>query len=204
MRISISKHLPQPQIIYLNLSLNSQRPTGLVICIILMRSYHPDTTHDSRPALVEVSASDQVSSRPTYLLGLGATGLLPKRPSSFSSATLTFLKTKLTFAQGRSPSCVQQGFHLYHHQGLLEGDALHASTSGWSAKRSTTWIIRTSIGRSTILSTYVWRKRRTTSLVASPIQWEGWLRRLIQKVDSKGWFERLIRKIDPKVGRLIK
>ncbi len=27
--------------------------------------------------------------------------------------------------------------------------------------------------------------------VALPIQWEGWLHRLIQKVDLKGWFESL-------------
>ncbi len=78
------QHLPQPQIIYLNLSLNSQQPTGLVTCILLMHSYHPDTPHDSRRAPAEVSASDQVRSRPTYSSGLGATDLLP-RPSSFSS-----------------------------------------------------------------------------------------------------------------------
>ncbi len=67
------QHLTQPQIIYLNLSLNSQRPTGLVTCIILMHSYYPDTSHDSRRAPAEVSASDQVRSRPMYSLGLGAT-----------------------------------------------------------------------------------------------------------------------------------
>ncbi len=33
--------------------------------------------HDSRRALAEVSASDQVRSRPMYSSGLGATGLLP-------------------------------------------------------------------------------------------------------------------------------
>ncbi len=107
LRTSNSRHLPQTQIIYLNLSLNSQRPTGLVTCIILIYLYHPDMPHDSRRTPVEVSASDQVRSRPTYSSGLGATGLLPKRPSSFSSATLTFLKTKLTFAQRRSFSCIQ-------------------------------------------------------------------------------------------------
>ncbi len=157
----------------LNLSLNSQRPTGLVTCIILMQLYHPDTPHDSRRAPAEVSASDQVRSRSTYSLGLGATGLLRRRPSAFSSSTLTFLKTKLTSAQGRSPSCVQQGFHLHQHQGMLEGDTLHASTSGWSARRSTTWIISTSVGRSTILCTYVLAEATYHKLVASPIQWEG-------------------------------
>ncbi len=150
-----------------------------------MHLYHPDTPHDSRRTHAEVSASDQVRSKPTYSSGLGATSLLPKRPSSFSSATLTFLKTKLTFAQGRSPSCVQQGFHPHCHQGVLKGDMLHTLTSGWSARRLTTWIIHTSVGRSTILRMYVWRKQHITSLVASPIQWEGWLRRLIQKIDSK-------------------
>ncbi len=166
LRTSASKHLSQPQIIYLNLSLNLQWPTGLVTCIILMHSYHPDTPYNSRRTLAKVSASDQVRSRPTYSSGLGATGLLPKRSSSFSSATLTFLKTKLTFEQGRSPSCVQQGFHPHHHQGVLKDDTLHVSTNGWSARRSTTWIICTFVGRSTILRTYVWRKRYTTSLVA--------------------------------------
>ena len=35
-------------------------------------------------------------------------------------------------------------------------------------------------------------------LVAPPIQWEDWLRKLIQKIDSKSWFERLIQKVDLK------
>ncbi len=43
---------------------------------------------------------------------------------------LTFLKMKLTSAQGRSHSCVQQDFDPHRHQGVLEGDTLHASTSG--------------------------------------------------------------------------
>ncbi len=47
-----------PRIVYLNLNLNSQWPTGLVTCIILMHLYHPDTPHDSRRAPAEVSASD--------------------------------------------------------------------------------------------------------------------------------------------------
>ncbi len=92
--------------LYLNLSLNSQRSTGLVTCIILIYSYHLDTPYDSKRVPADLFASDQVSSRPTYLSGLGVTSLLSKRPLSFSSATLTFLKMKLTFAQGRSLSCV--------------------------------------------------------------------------------------------------
>ncbi len=67
----------------LNFSLNSQRPTGLVNCIILMHLYHPNTPHDSRRAPAEVFTSDQVKSKATYSSGLGATGLLP-RPLSFS------------------------------------------------------------------------------------------------------------------------
>ncbi len=51
-------------------------------------------------------------------------------------------------------------------------------------------MIRTSVGRSTILRTYVLEEAMYHKLVAPPIQWEGWLRRLIQKVD-------------PKVGRMI-
>ncbi len=120
---------------------------------------------------------------------------------------LTFLKTKLTSAQGRSPSCVQQGFHSHHHQGILAGDTLHTSTSRWSARRSTTWIIHTSVGKSTLLCTYVCqRKRRTTN------QWRhqfnekadcvGWFQKLIQKFDLKGWFERLIQKSEGWFGRL--
>ncbi len=61
----------QPSSIYLNLSLNSQRSTGLVICIILMHLYRPDTSHDSRHVLVEVSTSDQVRFRPTYFVRPG-------------------------------------------------------------------------------------------------------------------------------------
>ncbi len=114
----------------LNLSLNSQRPTGLVTYIILMHLYHPDTSHDSKRTLADVS--DLIKSGPGLRTssGLEAIGFLPKRPFSFSSATMTFLKTKLTSAQGRSPNCVQLGFHLHRHHGVLEGDTLHASTSG--------------------------------------------------------------------------
>ncbi len=161
------QHQPQPHIIYLNLSLNSKRSTGLVTCIILMRSYRPDTPHDSRRALAEVSASNQVRSRPTYLLGLGATGLLP-RPLSFWSFWL-FWRQNWRPHKGEVLSYVQQGFHLHRYQEVLESNTLHVSTSGWSAKMSTTRIIRTLVGRSTILRMYVWRKWRTTSLVAPPI-----------------------------------
>ncbi len=42
-----------------------------------MHLYHLDTPHDSRYSLAEVSASDQVKSRPTYLSDLGATDQLP-------------------------------------------------------------------------------------------------------------------------------
>ncbi len=66
---------------------------------------------------------------------------------------------------------------------------IHVSTSGWSARRSTTWIIRTLVGRSSILRTYVWRKRRTTS---------QWRCQFNEKVDCVSWFERLIRKLDLK------
>ncbi len=143
------------------------------ICTILIRPMIPDVHLQRFLHLIKSGPGLHT------LSGLGATGLLPKRPLSFSSVTLTFLKTKLTFAQGRSLSCIQQGFHSHCHQGVIKGDTLHVSTSGWSARRSTTWIIRTSVGRSTILRMYIWRKRRTTSLVAPPIQWEGWLHRLI-------------------------
>ncbi len=57
--------------IYLNLSLNSQRPTSLVICIILIHSYRPDMLHDSRHTSAEVFASDQVRSRPMYFVRPG-------------------------------------------------------------------------------------------------------------------------------------
>ncbi len=102
--------------------------------------------------------------------------------------TLTFLKTKLMSAQGRSPSYIQQGFHLYCRQGLLEGDMLHASTSGWFARRLTTWIILTSVGRSILLPMYVCqRKRRITS---------QWRRQFNEKVGCVDWFKSLIRKVD--------
>ncbi len=102
-----------PQIIYLNLSLNSQRPSGLVTCIILMHLYHPDAFVPSWYASWFQTCTCRglcIWSRSGLglrtLSGLEATGLLPRRPSSFSSGILTFLKTKLTSAQGRSPSCV--------------------------------------------------------------------------------------------------
>ncbi len=159
--------VPQPPNIYLNLSFNSKRPTGLITCIILIHSYLPDMPHDSRRAPAEVSAFDQVRSRPTYSSGLGVTGLLP-RLSSFSSFWLSWRRSWRSH-KGEVLSCVQQGFHPHCDQGVLEGDTLHTSTSGWSARRSTTWIIHTSVGRRTILRTYVWKKRRTTSLMAPRI-----------------------------------
>ncbi len=112
--------------------------------------------------------------------------------------TLTFLKTKLTSAQGRSPSCIQQGLHSHRYQGVLEGDMLYAAMSGWSARRLTTWIIHTSIGRS--IPSYICMSEEAIYYkpVALPIQWEGWLRRLI----SKSWFERLIQKSKSWFGRL--
>ncbi len=122
------------------------------ICTILIRIMISDVHLKRSLHLIKSSLGLRT------LSGLGATGLLPKRHLLFSSATLTFLKTKLTSAQGRSPSCVQQGFYPHCHQGVLEGDTLHASTNGWSARRSTTWIIRTSVGRSTILRMYVLEK----------------------------------------------
>ncbi len=164
-----------------------------------MHSYYLDTPHDSRRAPEEVSASDQVRSRPTYSSGLGATDLLP-RSSSFSSFWL-FWKYSWRSHKGEVLSCVQQGFHPHRHQGVLKGDTLHASTSGWFARRLTTWIICISVGRSTILRTYVWRKQRTTSLVAPPIQWKSWLHRLIWKVDLKNWFEKLIQKSEGWLGK---
>ncbi len=120
---------------------------------------------------------------------------------------LTFLKIKLTFAQERNLSCIQQSFYPYRHIKVLKGDTLHTSTSGWSARRSTIWIIHTLVGRSTLLYTYVYqKKRRTTS------QWRrqfnekvdcvGWFKRLIQKVNSKGWSKKLIRKLEGWFGRL--
>ena len=158
-----------------------------------MHLYHPNTPHDSRRASTEVSTSDQVKSRPTYSSSLGVTGLLPKRPSLFSSATLIFLKTKLIFVQGKSPSYVQQSFHLHCHQRVLEGDTLHALISGWSAKRLTTWIIGIFVGRNTILCIYVWRKRRTISQwrhqFNKKVNYVGWFRWLIRKVDLKGYLE---------------
>ncbi len=200
------QYLPQAQIIYLDLSLNSQRPTGLVTCIILMRLYHLDMPHDSNRALAEVSASDQVRFKPTYSLGLRATGL-PPRPSSFSSFWLSWRRS-WHLHKGEILSYVQQGFHPYRHQGVLETDTFYTLMSGWSARRSTIWIIRISVGRSTILRTYVWRKQRITRQWCRRFNEKadciGWFKRLIRKVDLKSWFERLIQKIDPKVRRLIR
>ncbi len=103
---------------------------------------------------------------------------------------LTFLKTKLTIAQGRSPNCVQQGFHLHRHQGVLEGDTLHALTSGWSVRRSTTWIICISVSRSTLLYTYVCQRKQCTT--------SQWRRRFNKKADCVSWFIKLIQKVDSK------
>ncbi len=81
LRISTSKYLPQPQPQY-------QRPHHLhhlwYIRII------PDTPHDSRRALAEISTSNQVRSKPTYSSRLEATGLLTRKPLSFSSLPWRF------------------------------------------------------------------------------------------------------------------
>ncbi len=144
--------------------LASSLASSWCIRTILIRLMIPDVHLQRYLHLIKSGPGLRTSS------GLGVTGLLPRWPSSFSSGTLTFLKTKLISAQGRSPSCVQQGFHPHRHQGVLEGDTLHALTSGWSARRSTTWIIRTSVGRSTILRTYVLEEVTYHKLVAPPIQ----------------------------------
>ncbi len=146
-----------------------------------MHLYHPDMPHDSRRAPAEVSASDQVRSKPTYLSGLGATDLL-LRPSSFLLFWLSW-RWSWRWHKRKDLSCIQKGFHPHRHQGVLNIDILHASTSGWSARRSTTWIIRTPVGTSTVLHTYVWKKRRSTS---------QWRRRFNEKADCVSWFKKLI------------
>ncbi len=60
--------------------------------------------HDSKRAPAEISASDQVRSRPMYSSSLGATGLLSG--DLHHSHHSDFPEDELTFAQGRSPSCV--------------------------------------------------------------------------------------------------
>ncbi len=162
-----------------------------------MHSYHPDTPHDSRRAPAEVFASDEIRSSPTYSLGLRATGLLP-RPLSFSSLWLSWRQSWRSH-KGEVLSCVQQSFHPHRHQGVLEGNTLHASTSGWFARRSTTWIIRTLVGG--VLS-YVYTFGESDVPQASGVA--NLMKRLIAWVDSKGWFKRLIQKVDPKVGKLIR
>ncbi len=117
--------------IYFNLKSSTPNsasiPNGLLAsslasswCIrtILMHSYHPDTPHDSRCSPAEVSASNQVRSRPTYSSGLGATGLLSK-PSSFSLFWLSWRRT-WRLHKGEVLSCVQQGFHPHRHQGVFK------------------------------------------------------------------------------------
>ena len=68
--------LPQPQP-------QSQWPYHLHYprCIYII----PNTPHDSRRALAEVSASNQVKLRPTYLSGLEVTGLPTRKLLSFPS-----------------------------------------------------------------------------------------------------------------------
>ncbi len=102
------------------------------ICIIL------DTSHDSRRASAEVSASNQVRSRPTLLVRPRGYWSIHQEVFVILVTTLTFLKTKLTSAQGRSPSCIQKDLYPHRHQRLLEADMLQASTSGWAAGKSTT------------------------------------------------------------------
>ncbi len=91
-------------------------------------SYHPRYASFMIPDLAYTSrglyASNQVRSRPTYSSGLGATGLhtrglrhLVNALTSTESVIRTVALTKLTSAQGRSPSCVQLAFHPHRHQG---------------------------------------------------------------------------------------
>ncbi len=160
---SNSNHQPQPPPQFPIALLSSSLASSWCICTILIHLMIPDMHLQRSLHLIKLGPGLRI------LSGLGATGLLSRRPSSFLSGTLTFLKTKLTSAQGKNPSCVQQGFYPHHHQGVLEGDMLHASTSGWSIRRSTTWIIRNSVGRST--SSYVLTSEEATyhKLVAPPI-----------------------------------
>ena len=81
----------------------------------------PDLAYNSK----DLNVSNQVKSKPTCsLLGLSATGLHTKGLCHLVN-TLTSIEsimiglvalTKLTSAQGKSPSCVQLVFHPHHHQ----------------------------------------------------------------------------------------
>ncbi len=115
---STFKHLSQPQP-------QSQRPDGLVTCII------PNTPHDSRRAYNR-GLYIQSSEVQAYVSTAKPGGHWSTHQKAFIIlvTALTFLKTKLMSAQGRSLSCVQLDFHPHHHQEVLKGDTPHASTSG--------------------------------------------------------------------------
>ncbi len=116
----------------------------------------------------EICASNQIKSRP-YVSTARPGGHWSTHQETFIIlvTAMTFLKTKLTSTQGKSPSCVQQSFHLHHYQGVLKDDIPHASTSGWSARKLTTWIIRTSIGRSTSFYVYMFIRGSDVSQASS-------------------------------------
>ena len=87
--------------------------------------------------------------------------------------------TNLTSRQEKSPSCVQQGFHLYHHQEMLESGTSHDLTSEWSARKLTIKIIHSSVSKSTPFYVHTFQKVTYYKPVLPPIQY-----RLVEKIDS--------------------
>ena len=81
--------------LYTSTSTSTSIPTASSLASYSMHLYHSNISYDSRHAPAEVFASNQVKPRPTYLpLGLGATGLLTRRPLSFPVNALIFMEKR--------------------------------------------------------------------------------------------------------------
>ena len=156
-------------IAYSKISLN---PNCLVTCII-------HNTFVSSP--IRLIILDVQLQKFLYIwsnLGLEGPLVYPPRGHCHSNQNPNVHRRQvLTSAQERNPSCIKQSFHPHCHQGMLKSDTPHALTSRQSAKRLTTWIIRTSVGRSILFYIYMFFKEMIYhKLATSPI---SWLRKLI-------------------------
>ncbi len=137
--------------IYLNFSLN---PNSFVTYIIPMYLYYPQYASWFQTCTCR-GLCIQSSQAQAYVFTAKPESHWSTHHKAFVIlvTALIFLKTKQTSAQERRPSCIHLNLHLHHHQGVFEDNTPHTSTSEWFARKLTTWIIRTSVGRST--SSYV-------------------------------------------------
>ncbi len=154
------QHLPQTQPQF-------QRPTGLVICIFLIHLYQPRYASWFQTCIGRALCiwSNQVQAY--VLVRPGGHWSTTRRPSPFSSFWL-FWRQSWRLHKEEVLAASNRAFIHTAIKGCSRVICSHASTSGWSTRRSTTWIIRTSVCRSTLPRTYVLSEEATYHKPVAP------------------------------------